>query len=78
MEQYIPYSLIYDLLVVDVNNLKYGRKPAKLQKENPAGTLGKVNSVKEIRRRGKDSLKINRQQLYVRKKVSRAVSVRCL
>ena len=38
--------------------------------------LGKVNRVKEIRRRGKDSLKINRQQHFVRKKVSRDVSVR--
>ena len=35
--------------------------------------LGKVNRVKEIRRRRKDGLKINRQQLFVRKKVSRAV-----
>ena len=39
-------------------------------------TLGKVNRVKEIRRRGKDGLKINRQQPFVRKKVSRDVSVR--
>ena len=38
--------------------------------------LGKVNRVKEIRRRGKNGLKINRQQPLVRKKVSRAVSVR--
>ena len=38
--------------------------------------LGKVNRVKEIRRRRKDGLKINRQQPFVRKKVSRVVSVR--
>ena len=31
--------------------------------------LGKVNRVKEIRRRGKDGLKINRQQHFVRKRV---------
>ena len=30
----------YNLLVVDVNNLKNGRKPVKLQKENPAGCAG--------------------------------------
>ena len=64
------------MVVVDVNNLKNGWKPAKLQKENPAGALGKVNRVKEIRRRGKDGLKINRQQPFVRKKVLRDVSVR--
>ena len=38
--------------------LKMARKPVKLQKENPAGCTGKVNSVKEIRRREKDGLKI--------------------
>ena len=48
----------------------------KLQKESPAGCAGKVNRVKEIRRKRKDGLKINRQQLFVRKKDSRAVSVR--
>ena len=36
---------------------------------------GKLNRVKEIRRRRKDGLKINRQQLFVRKKVSRPVGV---
>ena len=30
---------IFDKLV-DVNNLKNGRKPVKLQKENPAGCAG--------------------------------------
>ena len=38
--------------------------------------LGEVNRVKEIRRRGKAGLKINRQQHFVRKNVSRDVSVR--
>ena len=42
------------MVVVDVNNLKNGRKPVKLQKD----ALGKVNRVKEISRRGKDGLKI--------------------
>ena len=54
------------VVVIDVNNLKNGRKPVKLQKER----------VKEIRRRGMDSLKINRQQHFVRKKVPRVDSVR--
>ena len=35
--------------------------------------LGEVNRVKEIRRRRKDGLKINRYQLFVRQKVSRVV-----
>ena len=43
-----------------LTTLKMARKPVKLQKENP---------VKEIRRRGKNGLKINRQQYIVRKKV---------
>ena len=60
------------VVVVNVKNLKNGRNPVKLQQD----ALGKVNRVKEIRRRGKDGLKINRQQHFVRKKVSRAVSVR--
>ena len=39
----------------------------KLQNESPAGqdALGKVNRLKEIRRRGKDGLKINRQPLVM-------------
>ena len=60
------------VVVVDVNNLKNGRKPVKLQRKVQQDALGKVNKVKEIRRRGEDGLKINRQQHYVRKKVSRA------
>ena len=63
-------------MVVDFNNLKNGRKPAKLRKKVQQDALGKVNRVKEIRRIRKDGLKINRQQLFVRKKVSRVVSVR--
>ena len=31
---------IHFLVVVDVNNLKNGWKPVKLQKENPAGCAG--------------------------------------
>ena len=29
--------MLYDIVVVDVNNLKMARKPVKLQKESPAG-----------------------------------------
>ena len=57
--------------------LKMARKPVKLQEENTAGCAGEgKQSIKEIGRRGKYSLKINRQPLFLRKKVSRAVSVR--
>ena len=38
--------------------LKMTRKPVKIQKENPADMLGKVNRVKEIRGREKEGLKI--------------------
>ena len=41
-----------------LTTLKNGRKPVKLQKEIQQDALGKVNRVKEIRRRGKDGLKI--------------------
>ena len=34
------------MLVVDVNNLKNGRKPVKLQKENPAGCTGEGKQSK--------------------------------
>ena len=51
------------------------RKPVKLQKGSPAGCDGKVNRSKKIRRRGKNGLKINRQQHFVRKKVSRVDNV---
>ena len=62
----IEYLMV---VVVDVNNLKNGRKPVKLRRKVHQDALGKVNRVKEIRRRGKDDLKINRQQPFVRKKV---------
>ena len=42
------------VLVVDVTTLQMARKPVKILKENP----GKVNRVKEIRRREKDGLMI--------------------
>ena len=59
-----------------LTTLKNGRKPVKLQKESPAGCAGEGKQSKKNRRRGKDVLKINRQQLFVRKKVSRDVSAR--
>ena len=62
------------MVVVDVNNVKSGRKSVKLQKKFQQDALGKVNRVKEIRRRRKDGLKINRQQPFVRKKVMRMES----
>ena len=34
------------VVVVDVNNLKYGRKPVKLQKESPAGCAGEGEQSK--------------------------------
>ena len=34
------------LVVVDVNNLKNGRKPVKLQKESPAGCAGEGKQSK--------------------------------
>ena len=46
------------LVVVDVNNLKNGRKPVKIQKKVQQDALGKVNRVKEIRRREYDGLNI--------------------
>ena len=52
-----------------LKTLKMARKPVKSQKESPVGCAGKVSRVKEIRRRGKDGLKINRQQHFLRKKV---------
>jgi len=44
-------------VVVDVNNLKNGRKPVKLQKESLAGCAGEGKQSTGyllIRRRGKD------------------------
>ena len=34
------------MVVVDVNNLKNGRKPVKLQRENPAGCAGEGKQSK--------------------------------
>ena len=65
-----PRHETFRLCRVDVNNLKNGKEASEVTE------LGKVNRVKEIRRRGKDGLKINRQLPFVRKKVSRDVSVR--
>ena len=56
-------------MVVDVIKLRNGRKPEKIQRKVQQNALGKVNRVKEIRRRGKNGLKINRQQQFVRKKL---------
>ena len=45
MDQY--HNLLYLLLVVvDVNNLKSGWKPVKLQKESPAGCAGEGKQIK--------------------------------
>ena len=62
------------VVVVDVNNLKNDRKPVKLQRKVQQDVLGKVNRVKEIRRKGR--FKYNRQYHYVKKKVSRVESLR--
>ena len=59
-----------------LTTLKKDGKPVKLQMEVQQDALWKVNRVKEIRRRGKDGLKINRQQHLVRKNVSQVDSVR--
>ena len=44
------------LLLFDVTTYKMARKPYKRKIQQDA--LGKVNRVKEIRRRGKDGLKL--------------------
>ena len=44
------------------------RKPVKIQRKVQQDALGKVNRVKEIRRRGKDDLKITDNKHYVREK----------
>ena len=41
---------------VDVRILKMARKPVKLQRKIQQDALGKVNRVKEIKRREKDGL----------------------
>ena len=59
-----------------LTTLKKAGSQLSFRRKVQQDALGKVNRVKEISRRGKDGLKINRQQLFVKKKVSRAVSVR--
>ena len=59
-----------------LTTLKKGGSQRSYRRKVQQDALGKVNRVKEIRRRGKNGLKINRQKHFVRKKVSRAVSVR--
>ena len=66
----------FPFMVVVVTTLKMARKPVQIQRKVQQDALEKVNRVKEIRRRGKDGVKINRQQPLVRKKVSRVTSVR--
>ena len=48
------------------NNLKHGRKPAKLQKESPTECAGEGKQSTG----NQEKRKINRQQHFVRKKVS--------
>ena len=64
------------VVVVDVTTLKIARKQVKIQRKLQQDVLGKVNRVKEIRRREKDGLKIADNKHHVRKKVSLVVSVR--
>ena len=48
------------MVVVDVNNHKNGRTSVKLKKASlQQDALGKVNRVKEIRRRGEDGLYVD-------------------
>ena len=47
-------------LKVDVTILKLAKKPVKLQMRVQQDAPRKVNRIKEIRRRGKDGLKIGR------------------
>ena len=41
-----PVMIRVMVLVVDVNNLKNGSKPVKLQKENPVGCAGEDKQSK--------------------------------
>ena len=63
-------------VVVVVTTLKMARSPVKIQRKVQQDALGKVNRIKEISRREQDGLKITDNKHYVRKKVSRVVSVR--
>ena len=53
--EYYKLRLFTLVVVVDGTTLKMARKPVKLQKEN---ALGKVDRVKEIRRREMKGLKM--------------------
>ena len=54
-----------------LTTLKVAGSQLSYRRKVQQDALGKVSRVKEITRRGKDGLKINRQQHFVRKKVSR-------
>ena len=71
----VPYH-IFDMWWSMLTTLKMAGSQSSYKRKVQQDALGKVNRVMEIRRRGKDGLKINRQQHFVRKKVSRDVSVR--
>ena len=64
------------MVVVDVTTLKMARKPVKIQRKIQQNALENLNRIKEIRRREKNGLNITNNKHYVRKKVSRVVSVR--
>ena len=53
--------------MVNVTTLKMARKPVKLQMKVQQDALGKVNRIKENRRRELDGLKITDNKHYVRK-----------
>ena len=63
------------MVVVDVTTLKMARKPVKLHKENPAGCAKEGEQSKGNLEKRKERFKNNRQQHYVRKRVSRSESV---
>ena len=63
--------------VVRCHNVKNGKESSEVTEgKSSSMRWARKNRVKEIRRKGKDGLKINQQQHCVRKKVSRAVCVR--
>ena len=49
---FVPVWEWYAKVVVDVNNLKNGKKPVKLQKESPAGCAGEgKQSIENLEKR---------------------------
>ena len=54
-DQLMVFIVVY--LGVDVNNLKNGRKPVKLQKESPAGCAGEGKQSKENQEKWKGRFK---------------------